>query len=132
MNLLNPIRRRSRPVGRLILSAFMVVWLNMALQPCLMAATPLTGHADPDCPHCPEPASHCDEDSAARCSWIDAYDFDGRQSAADAFGAGAWLSPALYPAPEPRVSAQPVCPRPPPERPPPDIPLHLIHCIQLK
>ena len=132
MNLLSHIRRRNRSLGRLIISAFLVVWFNMALQPCLMAAAPLTGHAEHDCPHCPEPASHCDEGSAARCTWVDAYDYDGRQSAADASGAGAWLSPAFYRAPEPRVPARAPSPRPPPEPPPPDTPLHLIHCIQLK
>ena len=101
MNLISPIRRRSRPLGRLIISVFLVVWLNMALQPCLMAAAPLTGHADHDCPHCPEPASHCDEGSKARCTWVDGYDFDGRHSAADAFGADDRISivPFVYPAP---------------------------------
>jgi hypothetical protein len=131
MNLLNRIRRRNRPLGRLIISAFFVVWLNMALQPCLMAAAPLIGEADPDCPHCPEPVSHCD-DASARCTWVDAYDYDGRQGAADPYGDGVWLSPVLNPAAEPRVSAKAAPPRPPPEPPPSDTPLHLVYCVQLK
>ncbi len=132
MNLLSHLRRRNRHLGRLIISGFLVVWLNMALQPCLMAAEPMTGHGDHDCPHCPDVVTHCDEESTARCAWVDAYDYDGRQGSADPSASGAWLAPALVSAPEPAWSGRPAPPRPPPQPPPPDAPLHLIHCIQLK
>ena len=62
---------------------FALVWLNMALQPCLMAAEPLlpTQHHDSGCPHCPEDSgSHCDDSDPGRCAYIDAIDFDGRSA----------------------------------------------------
>ncbi len=132
MNLLSHLRLRERRLGRLVVSAFMVVWLNMALQPCLMAAAPMTGEAMGDCPHCPEPITHCDDASASRCTWVDAYDYDGRQASFDPDPAADILLPIAYSAIEPPVSDRQIAPRPPPEPPPPGVPLHLVHCVQLK
>lgn len=59
------------------LGAFMLVWLSMMLQPCLMAQDMAPDH---DCPHCPtqslEQPCHVDEEPA--CTYIDGYDYDGR------------------------------------------------------
>jgi hypothetical protein len=73
----SPGRRRTAWTA---LALFVAVWLNMAVQPCLMAAEPLlpASHAAGDCPHCP-PADHCDD--AGRCGYIDGFDFDARQPA---------------------------------------------------
>ena len=75
---------------------FATVWLNMALQPCLMAAEPLLPeqHHESGCPHCP-PAkdSHCGDVDEARCAYVDGFDFDGR-SAAD-LSAGIDLAPCM-------------------------------------
>jgi hypothetical protein len=58
---------------------FVVVWLNMALQPCLMAAGPAlpAPHEHGDCPHCPEDAHH-GQAGGGRCAYIEDFDFDGR------------------------------------------------------
>lgn len=83
---------------------FLAVWLNMAVQPCLMASEPLlpASHESGDCPHCPPP-DHCGD--TGRCAFIDGFDFDARQ-------------PAL-PEPDPvgfaaRVAPPPAAPAPPP------------------
>lgn len=132
MNLFSHIRLQERRLGRFVVSAFLVVWLNMALQPCLMAAAPLIGEAMGDCPHCPEPITHCDDTSAGRCTWVDSYDYDGRQASVDPDPAADVLLPTAYPVIAPRVSARQLAPRPPPEPPPGGVPLHLVHCVQLK
>ena len=73
-------RRQRRRVASTALALFVTVWLNMAIQPCLMAAEPLlpTSHAHGDCPHCPE-TDHCGDDT--RCTYIDGYAFDAREPA---------------------------------------------------
>lgn len=60
-----------------VVAMFVAVWLNMAIQPCLMAAEPLMPdqHQHGDCSHCPD-TSHCQDEG--RCSFIETYDFDGR------------------------------------------------------
>lgn len=70
--------RRQRRTAWAALALFVAVWLNMAVQPCLMAAEPLLPASHGDCPHCPE-TTHCDDD--ARCAFIDTYDFDARETA---------------------------------------------------
>jgi hypothetical protein len=78
---LSNIRTKIRTRGRLILSVFLVAWMNAALQPCLMAmefspneATSVSEtaeldshqghssdkaiHKDRACPHCPASTSH--------------------------------------------------------------------------
>jgi len=89
--------------GRFILSVFVLAWLNVATQPCLMAMemvpdTPLasehavhSGHAEhmadapaaTDCDHCPPGVDHqevlCETGSASDCEIFPGYNFDGRQ-----------------------------------------------------
>ncbi|MGB5210132.1 MAG: hypothetical protein WBP60_06385 [Gammaproteobacteria bacterium] len=71
------LRKRRRTVISTI-AMFVVVWLNMALQPCLMAAGPILpqGHEHGDCPHCPDAALL--QVDGGECSYFDDFDFDGR------------------------------------------------------
>jgi len=64
------------------LALFGVVWLNMAVQPCLMAAEPLLPqqHHESGCPHCPPVDGHCGDQDNGRCAYIDAINYDGRQA----------------------------------------------------
>jgi hypothetical protein len=83
------IRQRQVPWARRTLGMFVVVWLNLVLQPCAMA---LGGEIDHDCPHCP-PSHERQHDShnmasnempcatgAADCDVLDEFDYDGRLS----------------------------------------------------
>ena len=74
--------RQRRRIASTALALFVAVWLNMAIQPCLMAAEPLlpASHAHDDCPHCPE-TDHCGDDNDARCTYIEGYAFDAREPA---------------------------------------------------
>jgi hypothetical protein len=78
------ILRRLRSVRRRlasgVLSLLGVVWLNMAVQPCLMAAEPLLPeqHHESGCPHCPPMERHCGDQDSGGCTYFDAIDFDGR------------------------------------------------------
>ena len=89
--------------GRFVLSMFVLAWLNVAAQPCLMAMemAPATsqasehavhsGHAGhmadataaPDCDHCPPGVDHqkalCETGSASDCEIFPGYNVDGRQ-----------------------------------------------------
>jgi hypothetical protein len=119
--------RRHRRTASTALALFVAVWLNMAIQPCLMAAEPLlpAGHAHGDCPHCPE-TDHCGDD--ARCTYIDGYAFDAREPAApDLKPALAPLIvtvPAGLPAIGDPVRGPPIAP----ERLDPGPPRYLAHC----
>jgi hypothetical protein len=84
---------RARRGASAVVALFVVVWLNMALQPCLMAAEPLAP-SQHDCPHCPQPADHCD-DGAGRCGFIDDFDYDGRSPASPELLVGLVASPAF-------------------------------------
>lgn len=88
-SLIGRLRRVGRRWATGAVALFAVVWLNMALQPCLMAAEPLLPeqHQDGGCPHCP-PASerHCGEVDETRCAYVDGFDFDGRQPADSSAG----------------------------------------------
>ena len=87
------MRQRRVPWGRRTLGLFVVVWLNMALQPCSMA---FGGEDDHDCLHCPPThseagSSHsgheadqsnpgkapCEPD-ASQCAFLDDFKYDGR------------------------------------------------------
>ena len=74
--------RQRRRIASTALALFFAVWLNMAIQPCLMAAEPLlpASHAQGDCPHCPE-TDHCGDADETRCAYIDGYAFDAREPA---------------------------------------------------
>lgn len=89
--------------GRFVLGMFVIAWLNIAAQPCLMAmemapdAAPATehaahsGHADhmsdetykTDCGHCPtnmiDQEVLCETGTAAGCEVFPGYNVDGRQ-----------------------------------------------------
>ena len=79
MNLLQPIRKRSRRWVPRVLGPLAVVWLSMVLQPCLMAAEMhggMDGGMDGDCPHCPTPMQQ--DCGAGACTYVDRVDYDGR------------------------------------------------------
>ena len=97
MNLLATIRQQRGPWGRRVLGLFVVVWLNVALQPCAMAFGDASDHG---CLHCPpvhsveasahnshegtdqsdqsdQKASPC-ETSASQCAFLEDFNYDGR------------------------------------------------------
>lgn len=89
--------------GRFVLSMFVLAWLNIAAQPCLMAmemAPETTLASEPavhsehaehladaldatDCGHCPPAVDHqeilCETGSASDCELFPGYNVDGRQ-----------------------------------------------------
>jgi hypothetical protein len=89
--------------GRFVLSMFVLAWLNIATQPCLMAMemapesslaaeqVAYSGHAEhmsdatasTDCGHCPPTIEHqeilCETGSASDCEIFPGYNVDGRQ-----------------------------------------------------
>ncbi len=85
------IRQRQIPWAHRVLGMFVVVWLNMALQPCAMAFGD-----EHDCPQCPpahsrerpSQTSHESYDKAlegapcyaeaSQCAFSDDYNYDGR------------------------------------------------------
>jgi len=89
------MQRRKTPSARRVLGLFVVLWLNMALQPCAMA---FGGAGDHDCIHCPpahsgEVSSHDAHDmdhaaqdtapcetSASQCTIGDDFNYDGRST----------------------------------------------------
>lgn len=92
MNSLATLRQRQTPWARRVLGMFVVVWLNIALQPCAMA---MGTDDDHDCPHCPpshtrqhdghempsDPMEGVDMPCAtgvADCSVVDEANIDGR------------------------------------------------------
>lgn len=87
------MRSKMKTRGRLVLSVFVIAWMNVTLQPCLMAmelspsdsasisaSSKQEGHQghsatmasdqDPACPHCPPPTSH-DSNSCAVATLAD-------------------------------------------------------------
>ena len=93
MNLLASIRQRQTPWAGRALGLFVVVWLNMALQPCSMA---FGGTNEHDCSHCPPahsgevfshnahetddsaPDNPRAETSASHCASFDEFNHDSR------------------------------------------------------
>jgi len=91
-------RRRHDKRGRFVLSMFVLAWLNLAVQPCLMAmesapepvvASAQSIHADHanhspdhDCDHCPPllngHAKVCVSATASNCDSTSSYNYDGR------------------------------------------------------
>jgi hypothetical protein len=88
-------------LGRFILSVFVVAWLNLAVQPCLMATElapepePATAHSvhsaqsahsshsdGHDCGHCPGAVNHdhqaCASSAASTCGATPDYNYDAR------------------------------------------------------
>ena len=83
MNLLQPIRKRSRRWVPRVMGPLAVVWLSMVLQPCVMAAEmggamggQMGGQMDGNCPHCPTPMQQ--DCAAGACTYVDRVDYDGR------------------------------------------------------
>ncbi len=91
LNTLAIVRQRQIPWARRVLGMFVVVWLNLALQPCAMALGD-----EHDCPQCPPAQSRempsqgsheshdkaregaaCNAD-ASQCSFSARYNYDGR------------------------------------------------------
>ncbi len=87
--------RKINALGRFILSVFVVAWLNLAAQPCLMAmelapepepATAHSAHASHsdghDCGHCPGAVNHdyqaCASSSASTCGVTPDSNYDAR------------------------------------------------------
>jgi len=78
MNPLREIRKRRRPLVTQTLAMLAAVWLNMVLQPCLMAAEMDMDMTGP-CPHCPAPVTDdCDGAASSGCTYVDRIDYDGR------------------------------------------------------
>ena len=93
MSLLGTIRQRKAPWTRRVLGMFVVVWLNMALQPCAMAFGDAIDHT---CQHCPPAhveataahtghgADHSNSDTApcetdaSQCTLLEDFNYDGR------------------------------------------------------
>lgn len=87
MNVLRRIRNHRTAWGRHMLAAFAVVWLNLALQPCVMALD--TDH-EHECPHCPPAVMQHHEghdmaamkmpcDGSGDCGEPDEFNYDGRK-----------------------------------------------------
>lgn len=103
MNLSGKNRLQTGAWGRFVLGMFVIAWLNIAAQPCLMAmemapdAVPASehaahaGHADhmsdetnkTDCGHCPtnfiNQEALCESGPATGCDVFPGYNVDGRQ-----------------------------------------------------
>ena len=87
------IRQRQTPWARHALGVFVVMWLNLILQPCAMA---FGGGPDQDCPNCPPAHSQHDghemasmkmadhgvpcAGSIADCGGLEDLNFDGRNA----------------------------------------------------
>ena len=78
MNPLRALRKRRRPLAAQMLAMLGVVWLNMVLQPCLMAAEMDMDMTGP-CPHCPSTMTEdCAGATSNGCTYVDRIDYDGR------------------------------------------------------
>lgn len=117
--------RRHRRIARTALALFVAVWLNMAIQPCLMAAQPLLPDPHSDCPHCPQ-TDHCGDDT--RCTFIDGYAFDAREPHAPDAKPAIEAPIAVLPAGLAKASDPVRGPPPAPECLDPGPPRFLAHC----
>jgi len=147
---LSTIRQKSTRRSRSAFALFAVVWLNMALQPCVMALEKVDDH---DCPGCPpatgeEISAHGARESGqskaasspcmistAECAQIDSFSHDGRtttvkakdvQSDApfDVVSSLDALSSAQVPATNYRICDSPGLPGNSP-------PLNILYCVYL-
>lgn len=145
MTAMATIKQRQVPWSRRVLGIFVVVWLNLALQPCAMA---LGGEMDHDCPHCPpsheqqhdghDTASNdmqCATDAAAY-SVLDEFNYDGRLATLKLKDTSNDLPVAIVSVAELVPNVQPTrvaipCPT---RRPPPGsrTPLNVLYCVYLK
>lgn len=128
---LQPLRRKA---ARRTLSALLVLWLGLALQPCAMALGGGNG-GNHDCPHCPPVESQheapCNDVAVdLTCDVGYQFNYDGRSG--ESKGKDAPVATVVAPAdgipvPDscalPRPSSVPLYPGGPP--------LHVLHCIYL-
>jgi hypothetical protein len=149
VNSLATFKQRQTPWARSVLGLFVVVWLNLALQPCAMA---MGGDDDHDCPHCPpgHTQEHDGHDMAsieavghdmpcatvaADCSVLDDYNYDGRAVQLKVKDAPSDLPVALLPSEQFLADAQSnlVAYAPPNiNHPPgPSLPLNILYCVYL-
>lgn len=75
---MHKLRRHKQSFASLAASVFMVVWLSMALAPCLMALGATPAAAAEGCAHCPDAPPPCHDDGATTCTYVDGYHYDGR------------------------------------------------------
>ncbi|NND60742.1 MAG: hypothetical protein HKN49_10785 [Gammaproteobacteria bacterium] len=112
--MLTSIRRRRHSWGKQVLGVFAVVWLNLVLQPCVMA---LESDNHGDCPHCPPEMSqhHAGHDMArmetpcasdGECDPLNEFNYDGRniQVKADKFEVVLALLPPAFNRNQPTVA----------------------------
>lgn len=93
MNSRPKLQRRQAPRAHHAFGVFVVMWLNLVLQPCAMA---FSGDPKPDCPDCPPAHSQHDghemasmdmadqgmpcAGSSANCGVLDHLNYDGRNA----------------------------------------------------
>jgi hypothetical protein len=71
-------QKRGNSWARSASGLVLVAWLNLALQPCVMAMELDTNQ---DCRHCPTEVSHDhNHNQATDCSYVDSYNYDGRST----------------------------------------------------
>lgn len=147
MNSLATLRQRQIPWARRVLGLFVVVWLNLVLQPCAMAMGAVEDH---DCPHCPpsharqhdghDMSSEASRDmpcatSAADCSVFDEANVDGRTGQLKLKNAPTELPVAMVASAERYADVQPkrtIVVRPPDTHPPDSSrSLNTLYCVYL-
>lgn len=140
-------RRNRRSMASQMLALMLVVWANMALAPCAMAASaPTGGHmdgshldgahvpvVDAPCAHCPPEHSRCDTDLSSQCS-LEAQVLDGSAVRGPVFDYPTLqfaLAPSLAEfSPNPAKQAVHLLPQY--VLPPPGTALHKRFCVYLK
>jgi len=137
---MHALRHNSRPLAAHLLALLAVVWLNMALSPCVMAmAQSLAAQAPMQmdgehCGHCPDTTPPChDGDRQAPCSLAQ------KLSSQDTVLAQPFETPAPELAlvdsrsgPGPLAGFSRPLPHVPVRPPDPGAPLYLVHCAFLK
>jgi len=134
MNLLRALRKRRRPLTARILAMLGVVWLNMVLQPCVMAAQTDMSMPGP-CPHCPAPMSEdCDGVPANVCTYFDQVDYDGRIPHPKIIKKVDYGFVAVAALPAAHLHSASACATGPPpdtELRLPAVPINVLHCVYL-
>ena len=134
MNPLRAIRKRRRSLTTRVLAMLGVVWLNMVLQPCLMAAEMDMDMTGP-CPHCPAPMTDdCDGAASNVCTYFDQVDYDGRSPHPKIVKKVDYGFVALAASPAEHLHSASTCATGPPpaaELHPPAVPIHILHCVYL-
>lgn len=149
MALLTTFRQRQIPRARRVLGVLVVVWFNLALQPCAMAIESVGDH---NCPHCPPPQTHQHEGhdmaagdmaerdmrcatGAAHCSASDSVNIDVRSGQPKLKNILTELPVAIAPFSGPFADVRPqqTIVELPSHRQPPDSspPLNVLYCVYL-